>query len=425
MATSVSMAEYWRLVRRNRNFRRLWYAQVVSELGDWFYAVAIYALLYQYTGRASSLALAIILQVLPQALVTPFVGPVADRFSRKRLMILADLARAGVVAAMLLVRGPSTVWIVYPLLFAETVLAGFFEPARNAVIPNITSDENVVVANTLASATWSLNFALGAVLGGVVAAYLGRDAVFIINAASFLVSAAILSSMSFVEPHLATAVPMRARDLLDFSDMRSGMRYLRSDRRLLATVLAKGGIGVVGGTFVIFPILGMRVYPPMRPGMPTEAAGTLAMSFLLACRGLGALLGPLVSAPWAGSIQSRMRLCILLGFLSAGIGYFLLGFAPSLLPACAVVIFAASGTSNVWVHATTLLQLNSDDRFRGRIFAVDYGVVTLAITLVAWAAGIAADRGVPPQTIAHALGLMMLVPAAAWIWAMRQWRGIG
>lgn len=266
MASTASLTEYWRLARHNRNFRRLWTAQIVSELGDWFYAVAIYALLYQYTGRASSLAVAIILQVLPQALVTPFVGPVADRVSRKRLMIAADVARAGIVAAMLLVRGPETVWIVYPLLFAETVMAAFFEPARIAVIPNITGDEKAVVANTLASATWSLNFAVGAVLGGVAAAYLGRDAVFLINAASFLASAVLIGRMDFTEPHLETAPPLRARDLLDFSDMKSGLRYIRSDRRLLATVLAKAGIGVVGGTFVIFPVLGMKVYPPMRPG---------------------------------------------------------------------------------------------------------------------------------------------------------------
>ena len=421
MASSSSLREYWRLARHNRNFRRLWTAQIVSELGDWFYAVAIYALLYEYTGKASSLAVAIILQVLPQALVTPFVGPVADRVSRKRLMIAADVARAGIVAAMLLVRGPETAWIVYPLLFAETVMAAFFEPARIAVIPNITGDEKAVVANTLASATWSMNFAVGAVLGGVAAAYLGRDAVFLINAASFLASAVLIGRMDFTEPHLETAPPLRARDLLDFSDMRSGLRYIRSDRRLLATVLAKAGIGVVGGTFVIFPVLGMKVYPPMRPGMPAEAAGTLAMSFLLGSRGLGALLGPLATASWAGNVARRLRWCILAGFAAAGIGYFLLGFAPNLLLACAVVVFAASGTSIVWVYTTTLLQVHSEDRFRGRVFAVDYGVVTLAISVVAWVAGVAADGGVSPQWIAHGLGVFMVLPFAAWVWGMRKW----
>lgn len=422
MATSVSISEYWRLTRGNPNFRRLWFAQIVSELGDWFYVVAIYALIYEYTGKASAIALAIVFQLLPQTLTGPFAGQITDRLSRKKVMIFADLTRAGIVAAMILVRGPGTVWLIYPLLLLETVMASLFEPARNAIIPNITRDDHVVLANTLASTTWSINFAIGSLLGGVVAAYLGRDAVFLMNAASFLVSAFFISRMSFVEPHLATAVPMRARDLLDFSDMREGLRYIRSDRRLTATVLAKSGIGVLGGTLVIFPLFGMNVFPVHRPGMTHEQAGTLSMSILMGFRGIGALIGPLLTAPWAGSRQERLRLGILLGFLCGGIGYFLLGSAPTLAVACAVVVVAAIGTSNVWVYSSTLLQLNTEDRFRGRVFAVDLGLLTLSISVIAWIAGLVADRGLSPQWIAHGMGVLMALPFAGWLWAMSFWR---
>src|SRR5271167_5275301 len=114
--SSVSFRSYVHLLRANANFRRLWLAQIVSEIGDWFYTLAIYSLLLQLTGRASSVALALVLQVLPQTFIGPAAGVVNDRVRRKRVMITADLARVVIVFAMLLVRSRSTVWLVYPLL---------------------------------------------------------------------------------------------------------------------------------------------------------------------------------------------------------------------------------------------------------------------------------------------------------------------
>src|SRR6266850_4714130 len=116
--SSISFASYLRLLRENCNFRRLWLAQVVSEIGDWFYTLAIYNLLLQLTGQASSVALALVLQVLPQTLVGPTAGVINDRLRRKHVMIVADLGRFVIVLAMLLVRSRSMVWLVYPLLVA-------------------------------------------------------------------------------------------------------------------------------------------------------------------------------------------------------------------------------------------------------------------------------------------------------------------
>src|SRR6202158_4324163 len=123
---TISLPSYLRLLGANRNFRRLWLAQIVSEIGDWFYTLAIYTLLLQLTGGAGSVALAFALQVLPQTLVGPTAGVVNDRLRRKHVMIAADLVRCGVVLAMLFVRSRSTVWLVYPLLLAETTMAAFF-----------------------------------------------------------------------------------------------------------------------------------------------------------------------------------------------------------------------------------------------------------------------------------------------------------
>src|SRR5882762_5479427 len=206
---SISFGSYVRLLRDNRNFRCLWAAQIVSEIGDWFYTLSIYSLLLQLTGHASSVALALVLQVLPQTFVGPTAGVVNDRIRRKHVMIAADLMRAVIVLSMLLVRSRGTVWLVYPLLLLETIMAAFFEPARSSVIPNITRRDDVIVANTLSSTTWSMNLVLGATLGGIVAALLGRDAVFVLNALSFLVSALLIAGMRFAEPHAEEEAPLR------------------------------------------------------------------------------------------------------------------------------------------------------------------------------------------------------------------------
>ena len=149
VASSISLTSYTRLLRDNRNFRRLWLAQIVSEIGDWFYTLSIYTLLLQLTGHAGSVALALVLQVLPQTFVGPTAGVVNDRLKRKHVMIAADIIRFVVVLAMLLVRSRSMVWLVYPLLLAETTMTAFFEPARSSVVPNIAAEGEVLVANTL------------------------------------------------------------------------------------------------------------------------------------------------------------------------------------------------------------------------------------------------------------------------------------
>jgi len=420
--SSISIASYFRLLRANQNFRRLWAAQIVSEIGDWFYSLAIYNLLLQFTGEARSVALALVLQVIPQTLVGPFAGVLNDRVRRKLVMIVSDLARMVIVLAMLLVRSRSTVWLVYPLLFLESVMWAFFEPARTAVIPNITTDQDLIVANTLSSTTWSLNLVFGATLGGIALALLGRNVAFVLNAMSFLASAFFISRMHFVEPHAAALAKLRVRDLVNYSPMVEGVRYVKSDPRLLATVLAKTGLAQMGVSWVLFTVMGERVFPLHWRGLDPQRGGVLGMSLLMGARGLGALVGPLFSARWAGHRGERLRLGILFGFLAVGLGYGALGVAGSVWVACLWMVFAHSGGSTVWVFSTTLLQLNTDDKFRGRVFSAELGLCMLTLAIGAYASGFVLDRGVTPRTVAIAIGLLMLIPAGLWAWAMRLWK---
>jgi len=419
---AISFASYGRLIRKNTNFRRLWCAQIVSEIGDWFYTLAIYTLLLQLTGQASSVALALVLQVLPQTFVGPMAGVVNDRISRKKVMIAADLIRVVVVFSMLLVRSRSLVWVIYPLLLAETIMAAFFEPARSSVIPNITAREDVIVANTLSSTTWSMNLVLGATIGGVVAAWLGRDAVFVLNALSFLFSALLIAGMHFAEPHAEGFAPLQTRDLVDFSPVLDGIRYVRNKPAVLATVFAKAGNLVIGPSWVLFTVMGQKYFPVRWHNLDPQRGAMLGMSLLLGGRGLGAFIGPLLSAPWAGHSNRRLRLGIFYGYLFSAIGYALIGRSASVWEACLCAGFAHLGGATVWVFSTTLLQLNTEDRFRGRVFAADLGLCMLTIAVGAYVSGRFLDVGISARTVVTWTGIAMLVPASLWAWAMKLWK---
>jgi MFS family permease len=409
---SISLESYLRLVRGNRNFRRLWLAQIVSEIGDWFYTLSIYTLLLQLTGHASSVALALVLQVLPQTLVGPTAGVVNDRLRRKQVMIAADIVRFLVVLAMLFVRTRSMMWLVYPLLLAETAMAAFFEPARSSVIPNITAEDEVLVANTLSSATWSMNLLIGAAVGGVVAAFFGRDTVFILNAISFLMSALLIGGMRFAEPHAESAAPLRPRDLIDYSPVLEGIRYIRSHPTLLPAVFAKAGELMVGPSWVIFTVMGAREFAVHGRGIDAAGGAMLGMSILLGGRGLGAMAGPLVAARWAGRSDHRLRLGILLGYLTIAFGYCVLGASRSVWMAAGCALLAHAGGSTVWVFSTTLLQFHTEDRFRGRVFSADLGLGSLTFAVTAYLAGRFLDAGISARTVATSTGVLMLVPAA-------------
>ena len=358
--------------------------------------------------------------MLPSAFAAPTAGVLNDRISRRRIMIGADLVRFFIVLGMLAVRTPSMVWLVYPLLLVETVGAAFFEPAHSAVIPNIVPEAQVLTANALSSITWSFCLAAGAALGGVAAVWLGRDAIFVLNACSFLLSAWLIRRMSFAEPHAAARPPLRARELVEFAPILEGIRYIRRDPRLFATVFVKGGLGLLGANNVLLPILGERVFPVKLAGLDHRRAALLGMSMLMGARGAGSLLGPLIGGFWAGESHARLRTGIFIGFVIAAAGYVSLGTSTSLAIAICAVVAAHAGSSTNWVFSSTLLQIYTDDRFRGRVFSADIGICTLVMSASSYLAGVAIDFGVPPRAFAVAIGLVMLVPAAAWAIALRR-----
>jgi MFS family permease len=410
----VTIGAYASLVRRNRNFRLVWTSQIISEIGDWFYSVAVLSFVIQTTGSAKSMAFAFVMQVLPQVVTSPFAGMLNDRISRRSIMIGTDWCRAAIVLSMLLVRGPEMIWLLYILLFLETVMWALFEPARTASIPNITEGEDVAVANALSSATWAVAFALGSGLGGIVQAYFGRQSVFVIDSLSFMVSALLLSRTRFHEPHTVGQSPLSWRDLWNHTGIVDGFRYAGQDRARMYTLFVKAGLGLMGVNWVALPLLGDREFQVQLPGVSASDAGTLGMGFLLSARGAGAMIGALAGSAWAGVNLERLRRNIGYGFILGAAGYLLLSMAPNFLVAVLCVILAHAGGSITWTSSTTLLQKITADRYRGRVFSSEYAMSMTVLSLVTFACGAAIDAGWRVRHVCAVAGASILVPAILW-----------
>lgn len=176
---------------------------------------------------------------------------------------------------------------------------------------------------------------------------------------------------------------------------------------------------MVGPSWVIFTVMGAREFAVHGRGINAAGGAMLGMSILIGGRGLGALVGPLVSARWAGQSDRRLRLGILFGYLTIAFGYCVLGVSRNVWMAAACAMLAHAGGSTVWVFSTTLLQLHTEDRFRGRVFAADLGLGSLTFAVTAYLAGRFLDAGISAGTVATSTGLLMLVPAAILTWALR------
>jgi MFS family permease len=390
---------YLAVLRDSQPFRRLWYGQVASQLGDWLDTIALYTLVLRLTGSATAVAGLLIAQALPSVLVGLWAGVVIDRLPRRAVLIAADLGRAALVLLFLVVREPGQVWLVYAVTFGKFTLTAFYEPAREALVPDVVPRERLVAANGLSGLTWSVMLTGGAALGGLVAGNLGTDVAFLLDSVSFVVSAAFTVAVVVTESHLT--VKRRAHPLLE---LREGIVYLLRRRDVTLYALSKTFWSLGGGcVLVLLPLFGQKVFPLGRDG-------ALSMGLLYAARGVGAGVGPLLAMRVGGGSALSLRRALGLGFLVMGLGYLLFAGAPGLaLAACALVV-AHCGGSVQWVFSTALLQLSVPGRLQGRVFAVEWTLLTLAICVGSYAAGAAADAGWSPRALALAGGLAFVPP---------------
>jgi MFS family permease len=407
---------YLSLLRGNRNFRLLYIGQTISQLGDWFNAVAVFALLLDLTGSATAVAWMMIVQFLPVGVIGPLAGVVVDRVDRRRLMIVTDVLRGCLILALLVIHRADQVWIAYVVMAFIVGAQAFFEPARTATIPNVTSPEELLPANALSSATWSAMLAIGASIGGIVTAVAGRNVAFAVNAASFFASAFFIARTRYDSTPAAGPRPKGFLALSGISDLIEGARYVRQRGHVAALMLVKAGWGLAGGVLLLLTIFGQRVFP-----LGTGSAAGIGV--LYGARGIGAGLGPIALRWILGQEPRRLRRTIGPAYFIVGIFYVALAGAPTLWIAAACVLFAHFGGSILWVFSTVLLQLEVPDKFRGRVFATELALVTLMSSASSYWTGRQLDRaGWSPRTLSFVLGALFCIPGVLWLLIQSRWK---
>lgn len=266
---------YSTLLRRNKNVRAIWTGQVISGLGDWFNTIAVLGLLLQLTQNPSSAALAIVTGILPSAIAGITVaGYVADRFNRKHVMIAADLVRALIALSFLFVTTPDRVWLAYLGTAGLSFVSAFFYPAASAAMPNLVRRDELPVVNALGQSTFATSIFIGAALGGAVSQAFGREACFVLNALSFVLSALSISRATGVfnvDSRVAMAGASAMRLLTE------GARYLRTDPTVRSYVLVKLAWSWVFGGMGLYSVFALDVYH----------VGDIATSWLYFARGVG------------------------------------------------------------------------------------------------------------------------------------------
>lgn len=372
---------YITLVRENRDYRRLWLSQVVSNFGDWFGLLAVYALITRYSDSEFLLGLIIVVKMMSLASFSPFAGYITDRFNRRRLMIFCDLARGAVILGLLLVVSFETLWLAYLLTALQMMLSAIFEPAKTSSIPNVTTEEELVDANVLSAMSWSIIFTLGMGVGGVATSWLGTDLVFIIDAASYGLSAWFIYRAHIPQKEMSEEERRRTRN--PFKGIAEGFRYLVSHKQVLRPALAKG-------CFTMF--LGALTYMLILVSEEILLMGSMGLGLLYAARGVGTGIGPVIGRRifyreswWIWG----MGLCMIFG----GIMYSVVGFTGSLGVMLFFVFIAHAASGANWVMSTVLLQRRTPDPYRGRIFSSEWLLFTLAQSFSVLAASWILENG--------------------------------
>jgi predicted MFS family arabinose efflux permease len=387
------------LLRRNRDFRRLFIASVISLGGDWFLFVALGGLVLEVTGEATAVGILIFAQEMPIFLATPWAGWLADRFDRRWLMIVCDLARTAICFAFLLV-GPGNLWLAYALVACLSLFAAVFDPAQSAALPNVVDPDDLPTANALGGSLWGTMLAVGAALGGVVAALFGRNVAFTVDAASFALSALLLLGVH--RPFSARREHEEQIGIVDAT--RETVRYARRDGRVWALVSVKFGFGAAAGVLAMIAVFAREIFH----------AGDVGFGLLMASRGVGALIGPFIGHRLAGPGHRRLLPVIACSLATFGIGYALLGVAPALWLAALSILVAHLGGGSQWVLSTYGLQRLVPDEIRGRIFAFDFALITLSLGASSLVVSTLADHiGARPA--------VLLAGGVALLWAGIWW----
>ena len=407
--------EYIKLIRSNRDFAKLWAAQLVSLLGDWFSTIVISALIVSYTEGTGYQGVAVsaflIARLIPPLLMRPLAGVLADRIDRKRLLIASDILRALAVLGLLFsTQGAEFLPLVYVFVVIQFLISSIFEPARNAIMPSILYRHQLIIGNTLSSVTWSAMLAIGAITGGLVAELLGTPAALLIDAMTFVVSALLVVTIVIPETP-RSEIGQEAREVKDRSQRTfgDGFRYLLKHPEAAAALFVKMGLSITSSDTLLI-IYGTRVFV-------LGDQGITSMAILWAAFGCGAIIGPLITNRFSDDTVHVLRRLIIIGFVMMALGWLLWGLAPSLeLLALAVVVRAMGGSVN-WTYSSVIIQQVVPDEYLGRTFSLDFAgfelVQSIGIIFIGLLIDAVGNESI--QAIVFASALASLIPLLIWV----------
>ena len=377
------------LLRSNPELRRLFLAHSVSRAGDAFNTVALVVLVFRLTGSGFGVAGAVIFEVLPVLLLGPVAGLAADRLPRRRLMVGADILRAGVALALVLASG--SLGVAYAVAFGLSAGAVVFNPAAGSLLPDVVGEDDVVTANsTLWTVAVVAQIAL-APLAGLVITRFGVEVAFGVNAATFVVSALLLVGLQAGRTPADIAVR-------GWAGVLGGVIAVRADpllaRLAVVQLLASLSAGATGGLLVVLAERWLDVGPS-------------GFGLLLAAIGVGAASGPLLLRRFVRPGEKRW----LFGpfAVRGGVDLTLAAVSSPLAAGGALVVYGMSTSTGMVAYQSTLQSLVPAET-RGRAFAF-YDVLWNAARLVSLAAGGVVAELADVRIVYVASGLLLITAA--------------
>jgi MFS family permease len=397
---------YIELLRRNSPFRRLFAANEISFIGDWFTVIALFILAGEATDN-SPLAIAGVLAArsFSLALVNPFTGMLADRYSRKGLMLSANVASFVVLVAVLFFGLLESLTSVYVVAVVMVAARAVFDPAEYAYLPNICDEQELLTANALASGGWSVALGLGSAIGGLTISLYGIETALWIDTVTFAVAALGIMTLPQGGPDTSERKP--ATPALVLGEMVAGWKHILDSPPIRRVVFAKGLWASGGGAQVFLIIL-----IGMEAGFGDVAAG---IGILFMARGFGSGFGPVAGRPLMENPKLRPYL---IGLAVGVCGLFYIGVAAvewtGLVLVLVFLAHAASGLN--WVLSTTFLQERTADEWRGRVAGTDHFGITVMMGISAVAGGLIMENDLLGLRELIALtGLVQIVLGLAWI----------
>ncbi len=400
MSGSTGRVPYLRVIRSPRYFP-LWLGQIVSNLGDTLNYVALVVLVFRLSHSGLAVSALVLTEIVPTLLLGPLAGVVIDRFDRQRVLIVVDSLRAVLVLVLALTHA---LWAVYALAALLAVGSTLFNPALQAVIPALLTDEERLAANSVAWSSGRLVQIIGASVAGGLIAWAGTTPAFLVNAASFAFSAVLLARLSLP----ARQGPSRGGGWAGWlRDVGEGLAYARRDPFVARLVPVQALTSLAtGATSALLVVLAST-----RLHLAAQGFG-----WLLAAIGVGALLGPFLSNRLTGGRYLDMRL-LFVPYIIRGVGDIALGLVGGLPWALAILFVYGLNTSTGVVASNSILQTVIPDRVRGRVFTLlDVTWAAMRLTSLGLG-GLLADRlgisavyliGGALLTLAGALGLGLL-----------------